>query len=127
MAQRTYDNLLLMKDAGAVTASGPATVAGQPRVVDVGDAQFPAVMVVDTSAIDSGTGDEAYRVALEGSNVIGFGSGVVELASVPITAAGRVEIPVSNNRGGVNYRYLRAVQTLGGTTPSLNATIFLTK
>jgi hypothetical protein len=129
MGRAIYDNLLLLKDAGAVTGDGAGTVGGQPRVVDVGNASIgDAKMVVDTSAIDVTTGDETYRVMLQGSNVVDFSSGVVELGSVVINASGRMEVPVSNERGqGVYYRYLRAYNDVGGTTPSINSTIFLTK
>jgi hypothetical protein len=128
MTKAIFDNLLLLKDAGAIVADSPATVGGQARVIDVGDANMgDAKMVVDTSAIDQVTGDETYRVILQGCNSIGFGSGVVELGSIVVDSVGRAEAPVSNVRGNTNYRYLRAFNDTGGTTPSINNTVFLTK
>lgn len=128
MRSAIYDNLLLLKDAGAVVADGPATVGGSPRVIDVGDAFIGnAKMVVDTSAIDLTSLDETYRVMLQGCLSIGFGSGVVELGSIMVDQLGRMSIPISNERNGVNYRYLRAYNDTGGTTPSINSTVFITK
>lgn len=127
MTSATYDHLLLLKDAGAVTGDGAATVGGSARVIDVGPGRVDGKMVVDTSAIDTASGDEAYRVRLEGSNVVDFASGVVELASGVVSEAGRLEVPFSNVRGGTVYRYLRAYNDVGGTSPSINSTVFLAK
>jgi len=127
MSKNTYDNLLLLKDAGAVTATGAAQVGGSARVIDVGLASVGnAKAVIDTSAIDTVTGDETYRVAIQGAEAIGFAT-PVELAAVLVTAAGRVDLPFSNVKGGTTYRYIRAHNTVGGTTPSINATIFVAK
>lgn len=126
MPTRTYEHLLLLKDAGAVTADGAATVGGSPRVCDVGDAHFDGVAVVDSSAIDLVTGDETYRVVIQGSTTINFAS-VKELASRSVTANGRTEIPFNNEDAGLYYRYIRAFIDVGGTTPSVNSTIFVGK
>lgn len=127
MSKRTYDHLLLLKDAGAIAADGAATVDGQARVCDVGPAVMgPVLAVVDTSAIDTVTGDETYTVRIQGATTIGFGS-PVELGARTITAAGRTEIPFSNENGGVVYQYIRAYVDVGGTTPSINSTIFVAK
>jgi hypothetical protein len=96
-------------------------------VVDVGDAEFPCNAVVDTSAIDTTSLDETYFVVIQGCTTIGFATGVVELARIAVTAAGRVEAPVTNMRSGLNYRYMRAYNDVGGTTPSINSTVFLSK
>lgn len=123
----TYDNLLLLKDAGAVTANGAATVGGSARVLDVGDGRFEGVGVVDSSALDLVTGDETYRVDIQGSNVANMSSGVVTLGGVTVTAAGRGEAYFSNQQGATRYRYLRAFITVAGTTPSINCTVFIGK
>lgn len=126
MPSRTYDHALLLKDAGAVTADGAATVAGQPRFIDVGDAVFEGRAVIDASAIDLVTGDETYRVIVQGSATSNFAA-PKELASRVLTSNGRTEIPFSNEDAGVTYRYLRAFLDTGGTTPSVNPTIFIAK
>lgn len=128
MGKAIFDNLLLLKDAGAVVADAAATVAGQPRIIDIGTGRVDGKMVIDTSALDVASADESYRVALQGSNDITFGAGnVVELASGVVTQAGRLEVPFSNERSGTRYRYVRAFNDTGGTTPSINSTVFLTK
>ncbi len=124
---QTYDNLMLLKDAGAVTADGAATVASVARVLDLGLARMDAKVILDASAIDTTTGDETYRVSLQGCAAIGFGSGVVELGSVLMTAAERKEIHFSNVAGGTTYQYVRIYTDVGGTTPSLNFTAFIAK
>ncbi len=123
---QTYDNLLLLKDAGAITASGAATVAGQPRVLDLGPARTEAKVIVDTAAIAAG-GDKAYRVALQGSNDIAFGAGVVELGSVAVAKAGRSELHFTTQPDDEPYRFVRARFDVTGTSPSINATAFIAK
>ena len=80
MASRTYDNLLLLKDAAVVTVDAAAQVGGSARVVDVGDAHMDGVAVIDTSAIDT-SGGNTYTVRIQGSLTIGFGT-PVELADI---------------------------------------------
>jgi hypothetical protein len=123
----TYDNLTLLKDAAALTADAALQVGGAARVVDLGDANTEGRVIIDTSAIDTTTGDETYRFILQGCNVIGFGSGVVELASLGVTATGRQETSFSTRQGSTNYRYVRGYLDVGGTTPSLNFTAYLAK
>lgn len=124
----TYDNLTLLKDAGAVTADGAGTVGGSARVLDLGDqAKTEGRLIVDTSAVDATTGDETQRIILQGCNAIGFGSGVAELASLAITSVGRTEAMFSTRQGSTNYRYVRVFTDVGGTTPSVNFTAYLAK
>lgn len=123
----TYDNLLLLKDAGAVTADGAGTVASVARVLDLGDAKTEGRVVIDTSAVDFTTGDETQDVILQGCNAIGFGSGVVQLASLTITATGRNEALFSTRQGSTNYRYVRIYTDVNGTTPIDNYTAYIAK
>jgi hypothetical protein len=124
----TYDNLLLLKDAGAVTADGAAQVSSAARQIDVGPARFDGIVVIDTSALDFTTTDETYQVIVQGSNTAGMGSGVINLASATVTTAlARNELLFSNQQGSTQYRYLRAYIDVGGTTPSINATAFIAK
>lgn len=124
----TYDNLTLLKDAGAVTADGAGTVASVARVLDLGaDAKTNGIVVLDTSAVDTSSADETYRVVIQGCNAIGFGSGVVELASLAVTATGRNEAAFSTRQGSTNYRYVRLFTDVGGTTPSINFTAYIAK
>lgn len=128
-----YDLALRLKDAGAVTASGNATVGGSAQVLDLGEGRFDGRAVCDVSAIDVATGDESYVLQLQGSLVANFASGVVALASKQLGGAtptgnsaasvvGRYEIPFANEENGVRYRYVRLRYVIAGTTPSINLT-----
>ncbi len=125
----TYDNLLLLKDAGAVTSSGAAQVSSVARVIDLGAAFAGNVRaIIDNSALDTADANETYRVDVQGSNDITFASGVVVLGSVTVTvASARNEASFSNAQGDTVYRYVRAYHTLAGTTPSINYTAFIAK
>lgn len=132
----TFDATLLLKDAGAVTASGNATVESVAKVLDLGAARVDARAVFDVSAIDTVTGDESYTLQIQGSNSSTFASSVVALASKQIggatatgntaaTGTGRYELAFSNEENGVTYRYLRLRYVIAGTTPSVNLVAFV--
>lgn len=124
----TYDNLTLLKDAGAITASGAATVGGVARVLDLGlDARMRCDVIIDPSVVDMADANETYRVAIEGCASAGFGSDVVELTSVAVRDTSRHVVGLNNQVGSTIYRYVRANMTVGGTTPSFNGTIYLGK
>lgn len=131
-----FDRELLLKDTGAVTATGNGTVAAAARVVDLGPSRADFRAICDVSAIDTVTGDESYVLQVQGSNVANFASGVVALASKQLggatptgntanTPAGRFEIHGSNEENGVTYRFVRIRHVVAGTTPSINYTAFL--
>lgn len=123
--QNSYDHMLLLKDAGAVVADGAATVGGSARVLDLGLAGGGKMKaVIDTSAATFAS--HSYKVAMQGSVDLAFTS-PVELSSTMITEVGRVELPFSNVKGDVAYRYLRAFNDVTGATPSINSTIFVAK
>ena len=124
MPSRTYDNLLLLKDAGAITVDAGGTVAAVARIIDVGDAHMDGVAVVDIGALDTVNGTYVLRV--QGSTTIGFGT-PVELAARAITATGRTEIPFNNETNGLYYRYIRCFNDVSGATPSINGTVFIGK
>ena len=130
----TFDAGLLLKDTGAVIASGNATVASVAKVVDVGAARVDARAIFDVSAIDTVTGDESYVLQVQGSNSSTFASSVVALASKQLggatptgntaaTGTGRFELPFSNEENGVTYRYLRHRYVIAGTTPSITVNV----
>ena len=128
MGERTYnfDALLNLKTAGAITASAAAQVSGANQILDVGAARFEAVAVINVTALDVADGNETYRVAIQGSNDATFATGVEEMASTTVTAAGKIELGFVNRKYGTQYRYLRAYTTIGGTTPSINYTAYAT-
>jgi hypothetical protein len=131
-----YDNALLLKDTGAVTATGNATVAAAARILDLGPSRVDGRVVVDVSAIDTASNDEGYTLQVQGSNSPSFANTVVALASKQLgdatvtgnsadTVVGRYEIPFQNEENGVLYRYLRLRFVVVGTTPSINCTAFV--
>ena len=142
----TYDATTALKDAGAVTASGAATVSSVAREVDLG-ASLPtsgqsvmmwAAAVIDVTAIDVSSGDELYNIVIEGCNTSGFGSG--EIAPLAIlclghsskiigagatsSVTGRYVVPFFNSAHGTVFRYVRAYHEISGTSPSINYTAF---
>jgi hypothetical protein len=121
MGYRGYnrDKDLILKDNTAVTATAAGQVAASNKIIDVGDARFEGVAVMNFTARDFTTTDETYSVAIEGSNSSTFASGVETLARTEILANGRVELPFVNRKYDTQYRYIREKHTLAGTTPSI--------
>ena len=134
----TFDANLEFKDAGLVAASAAAMTDSAARVVDVGTGFFSADMVIDVSAIEVDTGNESYKITVEGSDASGFSSGTeVELQSLLIgdssltggdvdDVVGRYVLPFTNRQvNGTTYRYLRLYTTVVGTIGSgINYTAF---
>lgn len=124
----TFDANLEFKDAGLVASSAAAQVDSAAKVVDVGTGFFKADMVIDVTAIEVASGNEAYKICVEASDNSGFSSGTeVELQSILIgdssvtggdvdDTTGRYVLPFTN-RGvdGTCYRYLRLYTTVQGT------------
>lgn len=123
---QTYDESLLLKDAGLVAASAAATVATVAKQVDLGASRFDGRVIVDVSAIEVASGDEKYEVEVQVSNTSGFGggifiAGVAKLGDSSVsnesadTAVGRREVAFANEINGVTYRYLRLYTRISGT------------
>lgn len=118
------DANLALKAAGLIAAD---TLGG--TIIDIGDYPTRGDMVVRTTALEIATGDETYRIKLQGSSSATFASDVVELASVIIgdgstigqgqdvddPAAGTYVVPFSTIRNGEHYRYLRYAIDVAGT------------
>lgn len=131
--QVQYDDLLNLKDAGAVAASAAGSI-----ILDVGDGFMDGYMVLDVTALEVADGNEVYTISLEGSNNAAMASGSVELsrtimgnAPAPAdqdTAVGRFVVPVTNEQNGTLYRYLRINTIVAGTVATgINYSAFLTK
>ena len=131
MPERKYsfDALVNLKNAGALTASGNLQIGGVDSILDFGIARMEGVVVVGMTAIDTADANETYDIILEGSNSATFASGVNELASMKITSTGQFEIPFVTEKAvaGVitKYRYFRATLAVAGTTPSINFTAWV--
>lgn len=144
---RTFDAEMELKDSGAaVTADALATVGGSTKTLDLGVGHFQGDLVVDMEAtVDTTTGDEYYRLQLIGSNSATFAAGVVVLATLELgdatqlagavggvdtdkgTSGDRYILPFSNVVAGSEYRYLRGVMNVSGTTPSIDYRAFVAK
>ena len=153
---RTYSfdaNLELSDNAAAYTATGFAQARGADGLVDLGgnqgttpkqQARIDAVAVVDVTAMDATTTDEAYRLLVLVSNDPAFAAGSVYVAGeielaggvlsvlgpgaagVTGTAGiGRYEIMFTNQQAGVYYEYAKMFHVLSGTTPSINYEAFI--
>ena len=122
-----FDYATRLKDAGLVAASAAAQVGGSDKILDIGAARFDGRVIVDTSAVEVGSGNEQYLVLVQGSNSATFASGVVNLGatnlgdssvsleSADTGAAERREIAFCNEVNGTVYRYLRVYTFVAGT------------
>jgi hypothetical protein len=137
----TFDALLELKDAGAVTVTNTAgTVNSVARVLDIGDAFFDGTLNVAVSAVKVSAADEVYTVVLQASDSPTFASGVVNVATAVFgkaTPAGigadsvagdQVSIPVNGSLNGrTTGRYLRIMTRVAGTSPSINFKAWITR
>lgn len=130
-SQYTFDAALELKTSGALTASTDGTI------LDLGDGFVEGDIVLDVTAVETGTGNEIFTISLEGSNVAAMTSGSVCLAKkvfgnlvVPmdgaLSAAGRYVIPFRNEEGGTLYRYVRLSTLIAGTiSTGINFSAFI--
>lgn len=152
-----WDAMTAFTDTQTLTAtgylnnlnSGLIDLGGSNPVSAVG--RVDAVWNVDITAIDVSSGDETYWLALLGSNDSAFGNGNVELLAFHDLAAassGRViatllgvtpaipsigvagsflKIPFCNLMQGIAYRWLKCRAVIGGTTPTITMTSWISK
>lgn len=129
-SQYTFDKLLELKAAGAITASADSSI------VEVGEGMVDQFAVIDITALDTVTGDEKYTISVEASNTADMTSGSVAVAtkvfgllSTPmdadLTDIGRFVIPFRNEENGNIYKYIRLSVVIAGTTPSINYSAFI--
>ena len=155
----TLDAETQLKDAGLVAADEAAQVGGSDRVLDFGNVTSGPVveqvaytegdLVIDVTALEVATGDEAYSLVYQLSddasgNGVGFDGGdtVVNMAVVPMgliggladsTAdddedLGRVVLRVNNLHKGTLFRFARMFTVVVGTIATgINYTAFLSK
>lgn len=136
-SQRTYDNALLLKDAGLVCIT--ATAENGTVILDLGPGFVCGDLVVDLVAIETGNSDERWMLSLEGSTVAAMSSTSVCLAQknfgqlvapqdAAVTATGRYIIPFRNEENGTLYRYVRYQITGTGTIGTgINFKAFIAK
>jgi hypothetical protein len=119
MTNAPYDSNLELRalSAGAITSTGASSVLAL-----TGNYAGPFKAVVDVTAVDRATGDEAYVLSVEVDTASGMVSPVVVATLPAITAAGRYEIPLSAElieQHKPSATHIRVKAALGGTTPSL--------
>lgn len=156
MGDRTYSfdaNMVLSDNAAPYTATGFAQANGADGILDLGGNQFvtplqqarmDGVVVIDVTAFDATTTDEAARLLLLGSNDPAFGNGSIQVlaeielaggvlsvlgpgaAGVTKTATvGRYELPFCSEQNSVKYEYVKMFNVLSGTTPSISYSAFI--
>ncbi len=137
--RRTYDDALEIKAAGLVAAS-----AAQPLIIDLGAGEVNGIMVMDVTAVEVASSDEAYNVIMEFSNSSTFASGIItgnakilgDAAGIATMlgegdtdqGVGRYEVPFTNCINNVTYRYCRLYVKVAGTIATgVNFSAYLAK
>lgn len=116
-----------------------------------GAGRTDGMWVLDITAIDFTSADETYGLALLGSNDAAFGNGNVELLAYhdfaavaagrviatllgatptipPVNLAGSIlQIPFTTLMQRIVYRYLKCRAIIGGTTPSITISSWISK
>lgn len=135
----TFDAELEMKDAGLVAADAAATVGGSAKTLNVGDAVFKGVLVVDVTAIEIASNDELYRIIVQGSTTSNFaatevlghaalGATEVRPGGAADSTTGRFEVPFTNQQNGVTYPYIRVYTDVSGTIATgINYSAFIAR
>lgn len=119
-SQFTYDSDLELKASAALTTSTDGDI------LDIGAGLVDGYLVLDVSAVETGSGNEIFTISLEGSNVAAMTSGSVCLAKkvfgnlvVPmdaaLSAAGRYVVPFRNEENGTTFRYVRLSTLIAGS------------
>jgi len=141
--QYTLDTLLEMYDDGLIAASAIWEVDGVDKILDVGAGETAADVLIDVSAIETASGDEAYTLIIQGSPDADFGTdtSIVELVQLHLGAdatklsdangddvVGRYVLPFQNVHAGTVYRYIRGYTTVAGTIATgINYTAWMCK
>lgn len=141
---RVVDAETILHDSDSqISSSAVGQVDGSDQVVDLGEADVQLQMVVDVHSLKHSAEDEEYTLILEGCNTEDFSTGspdIAPLATLPLHhgsehlgesnvdgPTGRHILPVNNRYGEERYRFVRLNRILGGTSPEMEATAFLTR
>lgn len=150
------DAALTFADAQTLTATGYINntnavidLGGSNPVAAAG--RFDGMLAMDITALKVSAGDETYRLMLAGSNDSAFGNGNVEnllfhdfaaassgrivatilgaSPTIPPTNLGGtiLQIPFTNLMQRIVYRYLKLYAVLGGTSPSVTLSAWISK
>jgi len=124
--EKIFDSELELKDAGLIAADAAATVGGSAAYVDFKDAEVEGYLVIEVTAAEVDTGDEIYKITLQGDSSAAFATALVTLATLECgdatqldatadVGAGRYVIPFSNVQAGTAKRYVRLYTDVSGT------------
>lgn len=122
----------LLSDAQAVTAdAGSTNVIDLSAVREIGQGEPMGVAIRVDVAADGTTTDETYAFKLQTDDAAAFGSATDLTPSLAIGYATLVAgylfvIPLSNVNTAAMERYLRLYYDVGGTTPTITCTAWLT-
>lgn len=123
----TMDYSLRLKDAGVIAATAAAQVGGVDKIVDMGAARFDGRVIVDVTACEVASGNEGYKIWVQGSTSPTFATGVwilgglslgdssVSLETEDTAATRHQEIAFCNEVNGTVLRYLRLYTVVIGT------------
>lgn len=112
---KVFDNIL------SVPSHVPAVITASANGVAVDTKGYhDAMLQVCVGDLDLASGNETYVVTAEESDDGSTGWAAISGVSIAMTADNTAkEARISNLNGGTRKRYLRAVATLAGTTPSM--------
>lgn len=143
--KKTFDSLLELKDAYAMTVSAACQVDSSAKVLDLGTGLVEGDIIIDVSACEVASDDEKYVIGAQISSASDFASDYYEIASLILGSAGtaagdcipgdtdmavgRYVLPFKNMiKDGDTKRYARLYVTISGTIATgINFTGYLTK
>jgi hypothetical protein len=113
---KSFDSLLVMKDAGLVAASAAATVSSAAKIIDLGSGIVEADVVIDVTACEVASRDESYRIAIQASSTSDFSDDVYELENIQLGAADYDLVTHINRLSGYTLVYDTPVAGTAGPT-----------
>jgi hypothetical protein len=142
---KTYDDLLLVQDGGAITSSKAGYVDEAAEIIDLGSGVVDAELVIDVAAIEVDSDDEKYTIAVQISDSATFSSGIYQVAQIQLGSGGTAEgdnlagdtdmiegryiLPFNNMiADGVTKRYMRVYCTISGSiVTGINYTAYVAR
>ena len=130
----TFDYAARLQDAADIVATVVGKIASAEYIFDAGAARMDARAIVDITACEVATGNEHYRICIQGSTSATFASGVWNLACLELgdssvsletvdTVAGRRELHFCNEVNGLVLRYIRVYFFVAGTIDTTGLSI----
>ncbi len=130
----TFDYLARLQDAADIVATVVGKIASAEYIFDAGAGRLDARAIVDITGAEVASGNEHYRIYIQGSSSATFATNVWNLASLELgdssvsletvdTVAGQREIAFCNEVNGTVYRYIRAYFFVAGTIDTTGLSI----